>query len=132
MKTAELVGVTLDWAVATCEGYEVRTHSSRRYPYEKAHVTARRCGDEDWLRYCPSEAWMQGGPIIERERICVGWSYPRRITDKGTQAVAQFFEAPHSALQVHRAFGPTLLIAAMRCYVASRFGDEVNFPERPV
>lgn len=32
--------------------------------------------------------------------------------------------------QVHRVyFGPTPLIAAMRCYVASKLGDEVEVPE---
>jgi hypothetical protein len=26
-------------------------------------------------------------------------------------------------------FGPTPLIAAMRCYVASKLGDDINIPE---
>ena len=50
MKTSELTGAALDWAVAKCEGISVRN------------------GFDD---NCPeySTDWAQGGPIIERERI---------------------------------------------------------------
>jgi hypothetical protein len=30
---------------------------------------------------------------------------------------------------VHDHYGPTPLIAAMRCYVASKMGDEIELPE---
>ena len=57
-----------------------------------------------------------GGPIIEREGI--GFTqfndYPQ-WTAKHPQAV--YFD------------GPTPLIAAMRCYVASKLGDEVEVPD---
>lgn len=56
-----------------------------------------------------STDWAQGGPIIEREKMGV---FP---THDGWAAGMQS--------------GPTLLIAAMRCYVASQFGDEVDVPE---
>ena len=58
----------------------------------------------------PSTDWSQGGPIIEREGIGIfplgngrGWAAGLRS-------------------------GPTPLIAAMRCYVASKLGDEVDVP----
>lgn len=60
--------------------------------------------------------WAQGGPIIEREEI--------ELVPKGMRWDAyadEDFHVPHS--------GPTPLIAAMRCYVASKLGDEVEIPE---
>lgn len=63
----------------------------------------------------PSTDWTQGGPIIERERLHlkpVGNTY--RCYDYN----ATIWE-----------YGPTPLIAAMRCYVASKLGGEVEIPE---
>ena len=53
MKVAELSGAALDWAVAKCEYFPVRS------------------GFDD---NCPeySTDWAQGGPIIEREGIALG------------------------------------------------------------
>jgi hypothetical protein len=65
-----------------------------------------------------STNWAQGGPIIERERISV-WA-------RGNEWAAESF-IPNA--QGHEQTGPTPLIAAMRCYVASKLGDEIEIPE---
>ena len=63
-----------------------------------------------------SADWAHGGPIIEREKIVIspdpqhGW---RAMPD----------------MDLTEFHGPTPLIAAMRCYVASVLGDEVDVPE---
>lgn len=108
MKTSELIGPALDWAVAKCEGFT---------PHAAASIVIMES-------YRPSTDWAQAGRIIEQEKIgltystrnmnCVsGEVFPRWIADTVTQMVA----------------GPTPLIAAMRCYVASKLGDEVEVPE---
>lgn len=89
MKTSELTGDALDWAVRECTGRK------------------------EW-NYKPSTDWSQGGPIIEREKITIEWT--------GEDWMAYIW---HDA----EFFGPTPLIAAMRCYVASKLGDEVDVPE---
>ena len=61
-----------------------------------------------------STNWAQGGPIIEREEISL-WT-------EGYTA----WEATSGGCQE---WGSTPLIAAMRCYVASKLGDEVDVPE---
>ena len=68
--------------------------------------------------YDPTENWSQGGPIIEREGIQItpGWS---AIIHKNI-----FIDGLECFMQ-----GPTALIAAMRCFVASRLGEEVEVPE---
>jgi hypothetical protein len=68
----------------------------------------------------PPTDWAQGGPIIEREKI--GLKY--------TGAAMEFVAWVNGELStVHDHYGPTPLIAAMRCYVASKMGDEIELPE---
>jgi hypothetical protein len=69
--------------------------------------------------FTPSTDWSQGGPIIDRELIAVcldedgdtwrAWYPMRQGIEDGT--------------------GPTPLIAAMRCFVASKLGDTVEVPD---
>ncbi len=65
-----------------------------------------------WTKY--STDWAQGGPIIEREGVEIKPTY-----------------AGWTAFLGHVLFanGPTPLIAAMRCYVASKLGDDIDIPE---
>ena len=62
--------------------------------------------------YHPSTNWAQGGPIIERECI--------ELQNWGVLSV------PWSAWidEEHHHYGTTPLIAAMRCYVASKQGEQ--------
>ena len=94
IKTSELKGTALDWAVAQCEGVV------------------------DGL-YIPSTSWAQGGPIIERERI--SFVSPNEVIDE--------WEAIHPTQMNNESYGPTPLIAAMRCFVASKLGAEVDVPD---
>lgn len=64
--------------------------------------------------YAPSTDWAQGGPIIERERLALFIEYP---DDWGATDGNR------------RMPGDTPLIAAMRCYVASKLGDDIELPE---
>jgi hypothetical protein len=97
MKTSELTGVALDWAVAKCEGHDM----------EYFQVVDA---------YMPSTDWAQGGLIIEREGVAIG----------RTNGVWYAFKDENDDDGVR---GETPLIAAMRCYVASKLGDEVDIPE---
>ena len=102
MKTQDLTGAALDWAVAKCEGLEVSV----------AH--------EDWHWY--STDWAQGGPIIEREGMGV-WMY--QWNEQGEPEAGWYAETKDGD---HVKTGTTPLVAAMRCYVASKLGDEVDLP----
>ena len=148
MKTSELTGAALDWAVAKCEGLPMILDPMG---FRRGSPGSPQAGwwvwfgtpssmivghvqksNRDGQGYSPSANWAQGGPIIEREGICVSKRYAPRFLPKNTPAVidwvSQYFESPHTALELHRQFGPTALIAAMRCYVASKLGGEVEIP----
>ena len=103
MKTSELTGAALDWAVTKCEGYDSSVD-----------------GDlgNAWGMWGWATSWAQGGTIIEREGISV-WA-------RGNEWAAESFVHNHQGLEI---VGSTPLIAAMRCYVASVMGDEVDVPE---
>ena len=113
MKTSELTGAALDWAVAKCEGIGLGPRGLVVYYHEGEPAM--------WQ---PSTNWAQGGPIIEREFIDL-----RHIRTLPTMFWEAYTPAPeHDDGEVCVA-GPTPLIAAMRCYVASKLGDEVDVPE---
>jgi hypothetical protein len=105
MKTSELSGAALDWAVTKCEGYDHKVTSS------------------EWGMWGWATDWTQGGPIIEREKINHAW-----LTKQDLGMEPEHYCVAHSDGSYAR-YGPTPLIAAMRCYVASKLGDEVNVPK---
>jgi hypothetical protein len=105
IKTSELTGAALDWAVAWAENITIKHFSGVFYLLD---------GDE----WNPTRNWAQGGPIIEREGI--------NIIQSGSWFAEM--DADHSGGVIH-AEGDTPLIAAMRCSVASKRGDEVDVPE---
>ena len=107
MKTSELEGAALDWAVAKCDGIDIWREPDGIYLCEGGEVS---------FRYRPSTKWSQGGPIIEREGIEL------LCESLGFRWVAIPQKGPEWR-------GPTPLIAAMRCFVASKLGDEVDVPE---
>lgn len=117
-KVSELEGRLLDAAVAKAEGDALPDFW--RDPDDGTCWS--RPGRETWR---PSERWDQGGPIIERALIDI--SAPEEWSDdqRWYAGMYQGKDAQHSCMK-HEARGVTPLIAAMRCYVASNFGDEVE------
>jgi hypothetical protein len=105
VKTSELSGTALDWAVAKCEGHP------NLFDMDDVYGIKVYRPFEEFAYFEPSANWAQGGPIIEREKINVG---PDFVSGWSAN---------------HRIKGPTPLIAAMRCYVASKLGDEVEIPK---
>ena len=118
VKTSELTGIALDWAVAVAEGYTCKGESiTRNNPLDDGAL------EHVWIKdYSPSTVWAQGGPIIEREGISIvlDWDVVGEFLWGATR-----IEGP----AVSSEQGPTPLIAAMRCYVASKLGDEVAIPD---
>ena len=125
IKTADLTGPALDWAVATCDGYEGQFEDEVSGPWLVPQEGFLH--DEKSLsQYSPSTSWSQGGPIIEREWLDIT-SWPNE-SDEEQRWQCHQYDAP----KPYQALGPTSLIAAMRCVVASRLGDEVDVPDELV
>lgn len=135
IKTSELTGAALDWAVAKSLGCElVMSHDNFRRiaagVWDKAKIDERLASMGNYGCYLDTvgnaqpiptyhKDWAQGGPIIEREKIDLNYDLGDKMWN------AHWYGDTEYALQ----WGDTPLIAAMRCYVASRLGDEVDVPE---
>lgn len=120
MKTNTMTRPALNWAVATCVGGDIRIENG---------VGVFLNQGDGYEYFTPSTDWSQGGPIIERELIDIASKFLCATTEhpNGT------WEWQATAInEDDKAFwynGPTPLIAAMRCYVASKLGDEVDVPK---
>jgi len=108
---SELTGFELDWAVAKCLGYRAHLCPSK--------ILVIGESIEAWETWEPSTNWSQGGPIIEQEKI---GTWPSEAAGKERLWGARM-------LNTYISYGPTPLIASMRCFVKSRLGDEVDMKD---
>lgn len=109
-----LTGAALDWAVAKCEGVKYTGTQWIGGDYNGYSVPFTRYYSTDWAR---------GGPIIECMRISLRWDDETLYGQPQNRWLAEHPDLGYAVA------GPTPLIAAMRCYVASKLGDEVDVPE---
>ena len=120
VKTSDLIGPALDWAVAKCEGRTIRNDPMGFGATENGGYWVWEEG-AFWKigrNYSPSTNWAHGGPIIEWEKFKLD---PR----KGQWEATIWNEAEMQ----NPAYGPTILIATMRCFCCSKLGDVVDIPE---
>lgn len=129
IKTSELSGMAIIFAFAQAEGEDVSVVVNEGTPevwfnHDINHsITYKNRKGEDrfilngkpvGLFGNPVEyGWEHVGEIIEQEKIDTRWTGENWIAGKLVKWVT----------------GPTLLIAAMRCYVVSKLGEEVEVPE---
>lgn len=120
IKTSELKGAQLDWAVlyARC----LQANDGKPIQARDLMDAAVRNGMAS-----PSADWGQGGPIIEREKITLH-APSNGIVHRYYKGRAEWV-AHRPGYRETTWNGPTPLIAAMRCFVASKLGDEVEVPE---
>lgn len=112
MKVNELSGYWLNYWTAKVEGKALSSDCDA----SGTDAVLIGTGAGDLELFDPANDWADGGPIIEREEIdvqCGGWEWGAwRGSNPDWEPVGE-------------AFGDTPLIAAMRAYVASKFGEEV-------
>jgi len=122
VKVSTATGAALNWLVARAEGVVAKV-SKTGYLIFVDPTTP--CGPQG-AQYNPSTNWAQGGPIIEREEIELSPPFTSFDESTGNTTVWGWGAGIH---RVASQMGPTPLIAAMRCYVASKLGDEVDVPK---
>jgi hypothetical protein len=128
MKTCELTGVLLDYWVSRIdrlEAYICPNSPGNRLFIDDDSFSGGRC------LYSPSTDWMLGGPIIESEKISVIYHTDCEWHGDIKQWRAYYsisigsYDGEASIGNINHNNGDTALEAAMRCFVASKFGDEV-------
>lgn len=97
---------------------------------EEAELDARQCMKGSVERHHPSTDWSQGGSIIEREGIDIFCNVPTNPNHPDTAWRGSWKACYHRmGKATPPSYGPTPLIAAMRCLISSRLGEEVEIPE---
>jgi hypothetical protein len=114
VKVSEASGPTLDWMVAKCENAD--------WSDEDCIVNVTTLDEYTGTICNYSTDWAQGGPIIEQAGISL-WNKTNSTT------ISSMYWSAKSERYVHSGFGPTPLIAAMRCYCLSKLGEECEVPD---
>lgn len=118
IKTADLVGPALDWAVAKAAGKEISmTYSFGSHTHYRRTPWCDKLG-KPWE---PSASWSQGGPLIDVFKVSL------EMRHVSGEVIAK-------AVELGIAEGPSMagedhLVAAMRAIVAFRLGKEVDIPD---
>ncbi len=141
-KTSELSGARLDQAVAKACGYLYDKNISEDFivttldpsipPRPPEHVHREVCRvviDGQERPFCPSSEWVHGGPIIERNHISVE-CYQDTAGRSNMRDVFWLATLPGGTCLGFERDGAgeaeTVLVAAMRCFVHARMGEEVD------
>lgn len=127
VKTDELKGVALDWAVAKCEDLLGRITQASTW----GELCKARGGIvfTHGQIFSPSTNWTLGGPLLDREKIQVtplNQDNPKYGWAAAYKARGEYGEDFYSR---SRQRGITPLVAAMRCFVTAKLGAVVDVPD---
>lgn len=121
VKTSELTGAALDWAVGSAQGWVTYPNDS----IERGdiwHTDPEKAPFGRTMRvanFQPSTNWNQGGPLIDKHIIDLTFTYG------GPGFYARHRDKPCDGDQQ---YGETALIATCRAHVFAKLGDAVNVP----
>lgn len=124
VKTSELIGAALDWSVLEALKPDLK-HPERAGISTFGPLFGKGYKYPSWgsTKYAPSRDWKEGGPIIDRDKIC---TIHYESDENGNPCEPGWTAYIWREFPMH---GPTALVAAMRCFVTSRLGDEVDVPD---
>lgn len=121
VKTSELTGKVLDWAVAKAVSHPADWDSPSGLLWFES-------SSHEWLIWYPSTNWAQGGTLADKYNVDFN---TQGIDGDGSQlieATVQDFES----MQCWVAEGETRLEAMCRSIVAAKLGDAVQVPSELV
>ena len=120
IKVPELTDVQLSWAVAIALDWKWKVDADKIILARPTKLrNSKKSFDTLGLaHFHPTKSWSIAGPIIEKEQIDVLFFEDEMCWEGRMYTGREIYE-----------FGPTPLIAAMRVYVVSKFGDDVEVPE---
>lgn len=126
MKTSSLIEAQLDYWVAKAEGIAFVMRGDQpatEHEFDPEGAAHEFSANEwkMWRYYRPSSNWVDGGLIIERERIGIIPFGPDGLWLGSMPGDVDYYIGADGA---DGKLGPTPLVAAMRAYVASKFGEE--------
>lgn len=128
IKTSELKEKALDWAVAIANNMKPIIHKiqcgSPGTPFKYKGYVAIPCSNGDCWTYEPTLKHELSGRIMDANFISTVWA-------PGLEEHEWRAETP-TDMNDQSETGPTRVIAALRCFVASKLGAEVEIPDELV
>lgn len=125
VRVSEAERQVLDWMVAKAEEYPMGIW------YDDDGLPMIR--DDEVPEWKPSTDWSQGGPIIERERIRLETNDHPDLWPWFATKLLRWEKREDEEMGDWPVYaeggGDTPLIAAMRCYVVTKLGDEIEVPD---
>ena len=137
VKTAELIGPALRYAVAVATGFKLKRLEEGDYAegephwwmvYDQARVTDSKNGMVGYIQprtscysYHPDKSWSQGGPLIEKYKV----RFDYRIADFGlvmASACGLLYDHAYKGCDSY-------LVAACRAIVHAKLGYTVSVPK---
>ncbi|WP_047933271.1 phage protein NinX family protein [Pseudomonas putida] len=129
VRSSNLVGMALDWAVGIADGRELELPSALRGckcvvwcdPFVIRREGRPDFHDKTRRHWRPSTEWRDGGPLIDKYQGSV--RHDKHLNDGPCRyAGGTGMDAPWS-------YGPTPLIAFCRSFVLAKLGDTVQVPK---
>ena len=130
MKTQDLIGAQLDWAVAKAD--------ENLYPKGNVLILDGKVftiegGDwetpDRWRKYSPTDSWHLAGPIIEQEGINLTMFVEGEVDPEDVGSWCAAYDRDNFGDDEKSCTASTPLIAAMRVYAMAKLGSEINIPE---
>lgn len=123
VKTSTLKDRALDWAVATACGHKVEIFRNDICVVKRPPLGPMQEFEPStqWAEFAPSTQWAEGGPILSRQRINRDFNHNSGL-----------WQAFHGHGIMHTQQHSSELVAGMRCFVASHYGEEVEVPDELV
>lgn len=114
VKTADLIGPALDWAVATATGHYMQENLRHSHPVASC---------SEFRLWEPSTQWKDGGPLIDKYRVEFtferdGLIFAELCEEDGSYVASCTGE-----------FGPNHLVATCRSIVFAKLGSTVKTPK---
>lgn len=132
IKTADLIGPALNWAVAKAEGLNPNSDPKVRRQYVGYSGFAEANGFGYAIKHYSTD-WSHGGPLIEREGLNLFKHNKLNESQPDVWCAHKVVPRPNMEGSFNSCAlaldGPTPLIVAMRCVVAANLGDEIEIPE---
>ncbi|MEE1881485.1 DUF2591 domain-containing protein [Pseudomonas soli] len=126
VKTADLAGEALGWAVGIAEGLDLILAPPEYGNPWRVFARYQAMAIEHTKRYNPWENWALGGPLIDRVD-----PEERRVPKVlgGGRGAEVWIELDNGDARAGYGSGDTRLIAASRAYVAAKIGSTVQVPK---
>jgi len=126
IKTVELVGVALDYAVAIATDKRTRV-----YIGYFSVLTGNASGHDHISHFTPTARWSDVGPLVDQYKVWLSppVNDPHPDPDMPDGWDAEIYDADGMEKVAHIIGAPTARLAVCRAIVTARLGETVDIPD---